>query len=395
MMGGKLVRTVYPITEFGSFISEKELPGYATLPKHTFEQLETFILSNKSKKTDALELMGISHKRGAGKVITARNYVGIITMKDGTVIEILPKVYSKQSCESDNDKAAAQIKRLLVEMLKTLRISPYKSLQTSCVNIERMNLFEVFIRMFIDEIFRIVKHGLKRSYETVENNEQLFKGKIKFQEHIKYNFAHKERSYVEYDDYNSNRPENRLLKAALLYLYKKSASVRNKSDLRTLLNEFCEVDASTDYEGDYASIIPDRNMKDYEAALLWCRVLLMGKSFTSFSGSEVAVALLFPMETLFESYIAARLSRVLENDEFSVSVQDKTYYLFDKPDKKFLIKPDIVINRKADNVVFILDTKWKVLSEVKSTMELPKEICTRCLHTRKNMVQKMLHCCIH
>ena len=71
------------------------------------------------------------------------------------------------------------------------------------------------------------------------------------------------------------------------------------------------------------------------------------------------------METLFESYIAARLSRVLENDEFSVSVQDKTYYLFDKPDKKFLIKPDIVINRKADNVVFILDTKWKVLSEVK------------------------------
>ena len=90
-------------------------------------------------------------------------------MKDGTVRESLPKVYSKQSCESDNDKAAAQIKRLLVEMLKTLRISPYKSLQTSCVNIERMNLFEVFIRMFIDEIFRIVKHGLKRSYETVEN----------------------------------------------------------------------------------------------------------------------------------------------------------------------------------------------------------------------------------
>ena len=61
------MRTVYPITEFGSFISEKELPGYATLPKHTFEQLETFILSNKSKKTDALELMGISHKRGLVK----------------------------------------------------------------------------------------------------------------------------------------------------------------------------------------------------------------------------------------------------------------------------------------------------------------------------------------
>ena len=90
-MGGKLVRTVYQITEFGSFISEKNYPVMQLCQNILFEQLETFILSNKSKKTDALELMGISHKRGAGKVITARNYVGIITMKDGTVIEILPK----------------------------------------------------------------------------------------------------------------------------------------------------------------------------------------------------------------------------------------------------------------------------------------------------------------
>ena len=32
-------------------------------------------------------------------------------------------------------------------------------------------------------------------------------------------------------------------------------------------------------------------------------VFLQGKSFTAFSGSEVAIALLFPMEKLFESYV--------------------------------------------------------------------------------------------
>ena len=44
----------------------------------------------------------------------------------------------------------------------------------------------------------------------------------------------------------------------------------------------------------------------------------MGKSFTSFSGSEVAFALLFPMETLFESYIAAQLKKcwVILNTRF-------------------------------------------------------------------------------
>jgi 5-methylcytosine-specific restriction enzyme subunit McrC len=91
----------------------------------------------------------------------------------------------------------------------------------------------------------------------------------------------------------------------------------------------------------------------------------MGKSFTSFAGSEVAVALLFPMETVFESYIAALIKKELIPKGYSVSVQDKKYHLFDEPEKKFLMKPDIVVTRKTDGVKFIMDTKWKVLSESK------------------------------
>ena len=91
----------------------------------------------------------------------------------------------------------------------------------------------------------------------------------------------------------------------------------------------------------------------------------MGKSFTSFSGSEVAFALLFPMETLFESYIAAQLKKMLGHSEYSLSAQDKTYHLFDGP-RKFLMKPDIVIKNKALAQVFVMDTKWKVLSADKA-----------------------------
>ena len=127
------MRTTYQITEYGSFITGKQADGYITLPPSTFEQLENFILSNKSKETDALELMGLSAKKGLGKVITAKNYVGVLTMNDGTSIEILPKIYSKTSYSE------GQVKKLVVEMLKALRDSPYKSLQTTNVNIEKMD----------------------------------------------------------------------------------------------------------------------------------------------------------------------------------------------------------------------------------------------------------------
>ena len=111
---------------------------------------------------------------------------------------------------------------------------------------------------------------------------------------------------------------------------------------------------------------PDRNTKDYSTALLWSRVFLMGKSFTSFSGSEVAVALLFPMETLFESYVAVQLKNILEAALFKVTAQDKSYHLFSYPSKKFLMKPDIAITRKDDKAIFICDTKWKLLADEKA-----------------------------
>lgn len=349
------MKPVYQIREYGSFITGRTVEGYETLPPHTFEQLERFILSNRSEDTDALELMGVSYQRGIGKVITAKNYVGILAMKDGTVIEILPKIFS-----AAQDASAAKVKRLLIDMLRTLRDAPYKNLQTSGMDLEKMNILEIFIRMFLEEVFFIVKRGLKRNYEATEENGTFFKGKLKFSQHIKHNHAHQERSYVAYDSFTVNRPENRLLKSTLQYLYRHTGSSRNRNDLKSLLNSFAEVEPSGDYKGDFAKYVPDRNMKDYSTALRWCRVFLEGKSFTSFSGSEVALALLFPMETLFESYMAALLKKHLAPCGFAVSAQDRGCYLFDEP-KRFAMRPDIVVRRKSDDAIFVLDTKWKLL----------------------------------
>ena len=90
----------------------------------------------------------------------------------------------------------------------------------------------------------------------------------------------------------------------------------------------------------------------------------MGNSFTSFSGSEIAFALLFPMETLFESYVATKLREAISHLGYTISVQDRRYHLFDEP-RKFRITPDIVIRDRESKHVFVMDTKWKLLSDTK------------------------------
>ena len=353
-MGHTITIREYEYLSLGKVTSNAE----KTLSQSDFEALEKFILENNS---DAVELMNLSIKKGIGKVITAKNYVGVLSLNSGTTIEVLPKIYSS---EDTSDKA----KKLLIQMLRTLRAAPYKSMQKTSVNIEKLNIFEIFIRMFIDEVFVIVKHGLKCNYERVEDNLNVFKGKINFAKHIKYNTAHKERCYVEYDLFDTNRAENRLIKSTLIYLYKKTASSKNKNDIRTLLNSFVEVNESDNYNSDFEKCISERNMKGYTTALMWSKVFLQGKSFTSFSGSNVAFALLFPMETVFESYVASLIKKELNGSVYSFSAQDKSYHLFNYPKKIFRLRPDLVIRNKSDKSVFVMDTKWKMLSDGKPNL---------------------------
>ena len=47
-----------------------------------------------------------------------------------------------------------------------------------------------------------------------------------------------------------------------------------------------------------------------------------------------------------------------------LSAQDRAHHLFDEPEK-FLLRPDIVIRNEDLSQVFIIDTKWKVLSDTK------------------------------
>lgn len=354
-------KKIYHITEYGMFVTgkNKDKNGCTFLPKEIFDRLENFILSAENKSNDISEIFDISVKKGVGKVIAVKNYIGVLMLSDGPLIEILPKIYTKSSYDEK------QLKKIVIDMIRTLKDTPYKSMSAANVDIAKNSIFEIFIRMFIDEVFFIVKRGLKNSYETVSSNERFVKGKIVFSEHIKHNYAHKEMTYVAYDEFNSNRPENKLIKSTLLLLYRLTHSAKNKTDIKTLLNAFCEVSPTVKFSGDFKKLAPDRNMKDYENALAWCKVFLKGNSFTSFAGCENAFALFYPMETLFESYVAVQLNRILRSLDFTFSTQDCRHCLFEYPTKKFMLKPDIVIERNSDNTVFICDTKWKLLDKRK------------------------------
>ncbi|HHZ03005.1 MAG TPA: McrC family protein [Tissierellia bacterium] len=345
---------LYTITEYKGFTCEKDLYGYKALPEKTFKALESFILANNNDaETEVVELLSLSVRRNIGKVITAKNYVGLITMDDGTVIEILPKIVG-------GDITEAETKRIFLEMLKTLRDVPFKDFNVSHLHTERLNIYEIFIKMFLDEVTVLIKQGLKSAYTPIERNERFYKGKLIASQNIKFNLVNKERFFVHYDDFSINRPENRLIKSTLYLLLKSTRDMKNRQYAMRLLTFFEGVECSANYDVDFSKCIIDRNMNHYSKALSWCRVFLQGNSFTAFKGSEVALALLFPMEKVFESFVLAKLRKIIGGG-ISIRKQDTRYSLFNSPNRAFLLRPDIVL--ESNDHTIIMDTKWKLLSD--------------------------------
>ena len=354
----KTNRRILELKEFDYiFAGNDESNKRHSLDKESFGELEDLIYEFADKNEDIYKYLTISTKRNVGKVIHVKNYVGLIQLPNGTQIQILPKIYlSNNQNKNEND----EIKRIFLKMLKSLKdFKQINEFTSARLDISRFNIYEIFIRMFLIELSSLVKHGLKSAYVKKEKNLNCFKGKLLVNKHIQNNFCHKERAYMLYDEFSANRPENRLIKSTLGKLRKATTLYENSKQICNFLNDFDSVDLSTNYENDFSKTVIDKNTKEYTNLIQWAKVFLMNKSFTTFSGKNGAKALLFPMEKIYESYVAQQIRRNL-NPDWQISCQDKTHKLFGK----FNLITDIIL--RNDDRTIILDTKWKNLINDKS-----------------------------
>lgn len=348
------VREFDNITGNPDFADDKR---YKYLDTEAFGDLIEFIheFSGSEENADALDFMSIKYVRNVGDVVTVKNYVGLIQMKNGCQIQVLPKI----SFGSEDDESGEATKRVFLKMLRSMKDFPSKVFNDASLKVDKMNLYEIFINMYLQEARQLIKKGIKNAYVGKEDNLKYYKGKLLTAQHIKTNLVHKERFYVAYDEFDPNRAENKLVKSTLLKLQKLTASAENSKEIRQLLTAFEMVEPSLNYEKDFSKVSIDRNTKDYALLMQWSKVFLFNKSFTTFSGKNTSRALLFPMESVYEAYVAKKMKQTFIPLGWDVSSQDRGYYLFVEPQEQFALRPDIVCTK--DDRLIVMDTKWKRL----------------------------------
>jgi 5-methylcytosine-specific restriction enzyme subunit McrC len=286
-------------------------PHLIELQRHNYDRLEDFALNGK------LSIMKRVIAKDGRKGLKPSGYAGIIMLKDGTQIELLPEI------SGDFNVNQITAKTSLLKMLDSMREIPIRTTNELYFKNEKLNLFEICVKMFADEVLTVVRNGLKQAYMPYQGNEMFVKGKTLYSMHAKKNYAHKEKFYVEYDIFVSNRAENRLIKSTLDKLYDLSSNTLNKKKLKMLLISFDEVDYSSNYSHDFSLSIDDRSMSKYSGAMKWCKFFLMNNP-TFFTGGKITYAMLFPLDKLFSGLVAEKLRLTLDRTKYYFLTPEKT-----------------------------------------------------------------------
>jgi 5-methylcytosine-specific restriction enzyme subunit McrC len=330
------------------------------LPVTHFHSIYKYISQNQDDSKDSEKPFALFSK-GKRKQIKVKNYVGVIETQEGLHLEILPKIHTgKTTIKEELDET----KMIFLKMLKHLKNSPFVNISKAHIETQKdFPILEVFIKSYIQEAETVFNYGVKSDYVLKEENIPYLKGKLKINENIKFNFADKSKFYCEYSEYSPDIPVNRLVKSTLLKLMKLTSSYSSYYSINKVLSHLEEVCASVNIKDDLLKVQqPTRLLSKYKMLLLWSEIFLTNKSFTNFKGDNLNMAILFPMEKVFEDYIAHLFKRY--SDGYRIKIQDKSYFLVDshKGERKFSIRPDIVLD-KVEQKKKIIDTKWKLLDE--------------------------------
>lgn len=355
-MAMKTDRQLITVFEFGLLVNEDESSDsdFTAIPAQTFNFLESMCLSEEESESGKfLHLRSVNRQ----KVLQVKNYAGVIFTPYGVQIEVLPKIAKKQDKQASRDA--------LLIMLRHLGHFRHIETKTANVDTSKMPLLEVFIQQFLTSVNILVKRGLRSGYVPVQDNLAFKKGKLLVGNQIRKNLVNKNKFFVEFDEYVQNRPVNRLIHTALQKVSNYTRSAKNQKLARELTSLFQEIPLSDNVKQDFASIKCDRGMEYYQLPLAWTRLILEELSPLSMQGSAKALSLLFPMEAVFESFVAKVLKNQI-NDGFELREQVQTEQLvIHGEDKYFRLKPDLVIQQGQSNFA-VLDTKWKLIDPGKS-----------------------------
>lgn len=284
------------------------------------------------------------------------NFVGVLESPCGQVIEILPKHH-----EQANEPEKAR--ELMCKMIEAAMDLPARETAEAGLQLYKAPLSEWVIRRFLDALDHLIKRGLRFDYLRIEEELRYLRGQLDVAKQLRQPPGRQHFFQIRHDVYLPDRPENRLLKAALDLVCQRTQLADNWRLAHELAGLLHELPASQQIQQDFRAWRNDRLMAHYQPIKPWCELILQQRLPLAVHGDWRGISFLFPMEKLFERYVEARLREALPTDLVLKAQAASESLCFFEGKPLFELRPDFLLGSRDDRWTCVLDAKWKLLDQ--------------------------------
>lgn len=296
--------------------------------------------------------------------LAAGQMVGVIAAP-GCSLEIFPKIDRLDTASIDGRRT---VRERLVRMLDVALGLDIGDGAASTMARQAEGLLDILIRLFANKLLTQAR-GLPRAYLQHEDDLPALRGRLNLVHQFTAHAVRPDRLACRFDALSSDIPLLQIMKACVLALRRHARAadtVRKLDELRFALADIADVSVAA---LPWHAVRIDRTNRRWEALVGFDRLFLKRDwQATHHDPSAVqGITLLFPMNDLFEAYIAVLMRRSLRPAGFTVETQGgRLFCLIEERDEgrqRFQTRPDIIVRDSQGNEpIAIVDTKWKRLS---------------------------------
>ena len=295
------------------------------------------------------------------------SYVGYLQSPSGESIEILPKTHR----QLPSARQIRENRQLLRDMLATsMQLTPREAGPASLQRLQTP-LHEWIFTQFLDHLSQLVRRGLRFDYQRVEEESRFIRGRLDQTRQCRQTPDRATWFHIQHDIYSPQRIENRLLRTALDCVLKLTRNPDNWRLANELAHQLGVITPCRNPLSQLPKWQSGKLMQVYDGVKPWCQLVLEKLNPSFQQGNHRGIALLFPMERLFENYVAHWLKPELApNTRLRTQACDK-YLLRHQPAGAanecswFQLKPDLLLETRIPPsrkpLTAVMDTKWKLL----------------------------------
>ncbi|HTN18827.1 MAG TPA: hypothetical protein VL125_00055 [Pelobium sp.] len=298
-----------------------------------------------------------------GEKAKCNNYVGFIQNEE-SCIEIHPKVFKSLPINQENNKLMIKHLFFWFDYCRKWRL-PFSDVNLN--QDEQLNLPELIIKLIANQFYDTITAQPLSLYTAVEESLTIPRGRINFNRYITGNFSRGQKHILACDHelLLFDNTFNQAIKYTTRFLKSKakfSETQRKLGEILFLLDEVSDVYCTSD-QLDRVSF--NSFYSDYSIVKDLCKMVLDQQLYSHEQDEQNHWSLLFPMEYIFEDFIAGFLEQHFSK-EWKIKYQKSEKYLVDEPEKAFRMQHDIFLEKIGNSdIKIIVDTKYKLRGDFK------------------------------